>query len=660
MNATAVAPGTLSHRQVLVVFSGLLMALLLAALDSTIVATALPTIVGELGGLERLGWVVTAYLLAQTMVTPLYGKLGDLYGRKIVLQTAIVIFLLGSALCGLSQTMMQLVLFRFVQGLGGGGLIVTTQAVVGDIVTPRERGRYQGIFGAVFGLASIVGPLVGGYFTTEWTWRWIFYINLPLGAIALFVIAATLPRRGPRGQRSIDYLGAGLLATALASTILLSDLGGGEFGWTSPVILGLGAAAIASLIAFIVVEQRVAEPVLPLRLFRNRTFAAAAAVGAVVGLGLFGSVTYIPLFLQVVNGVSPTASGLQLLPMMAGMLTTSIAAGQLISRWGRYKIFPLVGTAVMTSGLFLLSQMDATTSVTVASFNMLVLGAGLGMVMQVLIIAVQNAVDYTDLGVATSGATLFRLMGGALGTAMFGALFASGLSRHLLAAAPAAGAGVGSLNTGRMGPQEINRLPEALHTIYISAFTASLSTVFFTAMGIAALGFFLTWLIPELPLRETVAASAADVGTSTEDIFPLPQDSTSLRELERAASLMAGPEARRAYAIDVVQRTGLQLSALAAWVLIRLDEDRADWRSAAPRMEIEEHRWTAALDELVRAGLIESDDPAAPGPLTPAGVQAVSQLERARKTQIEMAISGWDEARKNQLSERLKQPGGPV
>ena len=334
----------LGHGRVIVVFSGLLLAMLLAALDQTIVATALPTIVGELGGLARLSWVVTSYLLAQTVVTPLYGKLGDLYGRKGVLQTAVVIFLVGSALCGLSHSMTQLIAFRAIQGLGGGGLMVTAMAVVGDIVPPRDRGRYQGIFGAVFGLASIAGPLLGGYFTTHWTWRWIFYINLPLGILALVVIAATLPSRSDRQQHRIDYAGAVLLAIALSAVILVTDLGGTSYPWSSPIVVGTAAVGLVALVLFLVVEQRAAEPILPLHLFRNSAFSVTSVVALIVGFAMFGSITYLPLFFQVVKGASPTESGLEMLPMMGGMLTSSIVSGQLISRTGRYKIFPVIGT----------------------------------------------------------------------------------------------------------------------------------------------------------------------------------------------------------------------------------------------------------------------------------------------------------------------------
>jgi EmrB/QacA subfamily drug resistance transporter len=523
---TTPAPPELTRRQVHIVISGLLLVLLLAALDSTIVSTALPTIVGELGGLDRLAWVVTAYLLAQTVVTPLYGKLGDLYGRKRVVQAAIFIFLVGSALCGLSQSMEQLILFRAIQGLGGGGLIVTTQAVVGDIVPARDRGRYQGIFGAMFGLASIAGPLIGGYFTTHLTWRWIFYINIPLGLIAVFVLATTMPAATRRVAHAIDYIGATLLATALSATIIATDLGGIQYPWDSPLIVGLGILVVVSTILFIAVERRAKEPVLPLRLFDNRTFVISAVVGLIVGFALFGSVTYLPLYLQIVKGDSPTASGLRMVPMMAGMLMSSIVAGQLISKTGRYKIFPIIGTATMTVGLLLLSRMTADTSLTMASVLMMVLGLGMGLVMQVLILAAQNAVPYADLGVATSGATLFRLIGGSVGTAALGAIFSarmnSYLTEHLPAGVARAGSGV------NVSPRVIAGMPASVREAYANGVTLGLSGIFLVAMVIGLIGFLLIWLLPETPLRETVAARAADVGDEIGEVFPLPPDTERL------------------------------------------------------------------------------------------------------------------------------------
>lgn len=499
-----------------------MLAMLLAALDSTIVATALPTIVGELGGLERLGWVVTAYLLAQTVVTPLYGKLGDQHGRKIVMQAAIVVFLVGSVLCALATDMTQLIVFRGIQGLGGGGIMVTTQAVVGDIVPPRDRGRYQGIFGAVFGISSIAGPLLGGYFTTQLSWHWIFYINIPFGILALVVIGLTLPRRTERVRHSIDVAGITLLATALSAIVLFADLGGIAYAWTSPLMIGLVATSVLALGGFVLAERRAKEPVLPLELFRNRTFVLTAAIGGIVGVALFGSVTYLPLFLQVVNGATPTGSGLQILPLMGGMLITSIASGQMISRWGRYRIFPIVGTILMSIGLLLLSRMDATTSSGTASFNMLVLGLGMGSIMQVLLIAVQNAVDHSQLGVATSGATLFRLIGGSLGTAVFGAIFASGLTTRV---AQAFAGTTGPLpSSANISPSSIAALPPAARAVYVEAFTTSMSTVFLAAMAIAVVASVLAWFVPEIPLRRSFAAKAADVAHDTESVFPMPTD----------------------------------------------------------------------------------------------------------------------------------------
>jgi EmrB/QacA subfamily drug resistance transporter len=447
------AVATESRQRIWVVMGGLMLVMLLASLDQTIVSTALPTIVGDLGGLEHLSWVVTAYLLAVTVVTPLYGKLGDLIGRKVVLQAALVLFLIGSALCGLSQSMTELIAFRAIQGLGGGGLMVSAQAAIGDVVAPSERGRYSGLFGAVFGVSSVAGPLIGGFFTTHISWRFIFYVNVPVGIAAFAVLAATLPSVKTDRRPSIDILGTLLLAIGLSGIILLTTLGGNTYDWGSWQIVALGVIGVLALIALAFAERRAQEPILPPALFRNRVFVVCSAVGLIVGFALFGALTYLPLFQQVVRGLSPTASGLQLLPVMGGLLVSSIASGQIITRTGRYKVFPIAGTAVAALGLYLLSSLDESTSNGLAALHMLILGLGLGMVMQVLVLATQNAVSYEQLGVATSGATLFRSIGGSLGTAVLGAIFTGRLSSELASKIPS-GASLGGTEGG-VNPAQI-------------------------------------------------------------------------------------------------------------------------------------------------------------------------------------------------------------
>jgi len=484
--------------RVRVVFGALLLVILLASLDQTIVSTALPTIVGDLGGLQHLSWVVTAYLLASTVTGPIYGKLGDLYGRKIVLQTAIVIFLVGSALCGIAQNMVELIGFRALQGLGAGGLLVTTIAVVGDLVPPRERGRYQGMFGAVFGVSTVIGPLLGGFFVDNLSWRWIFYVNLPVGALSLFVIGAVFHSRAEHVRHAIDYLGAATLAGGLSCIVLFTSLGGTTEPWASLQSVALIAVGVGLLVAFVFVESRAAEPLLPLELFRNRTFVVTSAIGFIIGLALFGSITYLPVFLQVVKGKSPTSSGLQLTPMMAGLLVTSILSGRLISRFGRYRIFPIVGTALMTVAMVLLSQLNIHSATLTASLDMVVLGLGLGAVMQVLVLAVQNAVDFRVMGVATSGSLLFRQVGGSIGLAIFGAIFSNRLHANLLHFLPA-----GVNPPKNVSPAVVRQLPPPLHHAYAEAIAASLHPVFVAAAGIAVFAFLLTWFLREVPLRAT-------------------------------------------------------------------------------------------------------------------------------------------------------------
>ena len=639
-----------SHDNVLVVFGGLLLVMLLAALDSTIVATALPTIVGEFGGLAHISWVVTAYLLAQTIVTPIYGKLGDLYGRKRVLQVAIVIFLIGSALCGLSQSMSHLIIFRAIQGLGGGGLMVTTQAIVADVVPPRQRGRYQGIFGAAFGVASIAGPLLGGYFTTHWTWRWIFYINLPVGTIALLVLAATLPRQSSFARHAVDYLGAGLLAVSLAAIVLVTDLGGTEYPWSSSLIIGSIVIGVAGLIGFVFIERRAKEPILPLRLFRIRDVWVTSIVGLIVGFALLGSVTYLPVFLQIVKGLSPTASGLRMVPLMGGTLLTSILAGQLASRRGKYKIFPIVGTAIVTVALLLISRMTAETSTLAGSSYFLLLGLGLGFVMQVLIIAVQNAVDYRDLGVATSNAILFRFIGGSLGTALLGAVLATQLNINVQRLLP----GTGAIDS--ISPQALAGLTPAVRAAYTEAFVASLSTVFIVAAASAFFGLVVSLFLPERPLRETIAAAAeTDIGGDIAQTFAMPTDSDSRRELLRGLAVLADRDVRRRYISAIVERAGVDLNPTEAWLLVQIERERGvEVQELGRRGKCAADKIKAATAVLLDKSLIEADSVVNVYRLTGAGCEMYNRLVTARRAHLAELWPEWSPKKREEVAEILR------
>jgi EmrB/QacA subfamily drug resistance transporter len=642
---------TLPRERLYIVFSGLVLSMLLAALDSTIVATALPTIVSELGGLAHISWVVTAYLLAQTVVTPLYGKLGDLYGRKRVMQSAIVLFLAGSALSGLSGTMFQLIVFRAVQGLGGGGIVVTTQAVVGDIVAPRERGRYQGIFGAVFGVASIAGPLIGGYFTSNLSWRWIFYVNLPIGAIALTVIGLALPPRRRRAQHRIDYAGAALLAAALAGIVLVSDIAGSVYPWSSPIVIGALIATAAALALFVAVEKRAAEPVLPLALFKNRTFVVACIVGIVIGFALFGAVTYMPIFFQVVKGGTPTRSGLEMVPMMGGMLVTSIVSGQIISHAGRYRFFPILGTAVATLGLYLIARLSADSTVFSASMRMLVLGLGLGGVMQVLIMAVQNAVDYADLGAATSGATLFRLVGGSIGTAVLGAIFSASLTGAL-----PSGAALGDV--AAFGPETLARMPPDLRAAYAGALMTSLNTMFFVAAAVSLAGFAFAWLLPEQPLKMTLAAGAAEgAGRSAGRAFAQPTTGDSLPEVLGGIIALANRDVQRRYIAAIIARAGVDLSPAAAWLLIRLEEKPSlDIDELARSYGVETSRLHDAQQDLVRRGFVTANgDGKLNRKITPEGCAVFNRLARARREHLAEICAEWPAGKREELAAALRQ-----
>jgi EmrB/QacA subfamily drug resistance transporter len=497
----------LPPREVMIILPGLLLAILLAMLDNLIVSTALPRIVGDLGGVAHLSWVVTAYILASTITTPFYGKLGDMYGRKKLFIGAIIIFLIGSALSGLSQSMAELIMFRALQGLGAGGLMVGAMATLGDIVAPRERGRYMSYMMVVMMLATIGGPLLGGFITTNFSWRWIFYINLPVGGAALVYLMAVLHMPAKKVSHKIDYLGGSLLAVAATSLILLATWGGTEYRWGSGQIIGLALLTVAATIGFCITETRAAEPMLPLHVFRNRNFSVTMALTFLTGLAMFGALTFLPLFQQTVQGASPTLSGLMLTPMMLGVTVTSIVAGQVTTRTGRYKVFPILGGGIMGVGMYLLTGLDVGTTKLTSALYYVVLGLGMGFLMQMVSLIAQNSVQQRDIGVASSARMFFQQIGGSLGVAAFGAIFARRLTSSLAAAA---GSGVHiSASGGQLNPATVDSLPAAVKHDVFFAISHAIQGVFIWALPAAALIFVLAWFIKEVPLRGRAPAAEA-------------------------------------------------------------------------------------------------------------------------------------------------------
>ena len=505
----AARPGAqfLAPREVMIVLPGLLMAILLAMLDNLIVSTALPRIVGDLGGVAHLSWVVTAYILASTITTPFYGKLGDMYGRKTFFVAAIIIFLVGSALSGLSQTMDELIAFRAIQGLGAGGLMVGAMATLGDIVAPRERGRYMSYMMVVMMLATIGGPLLGGFITTSFSWRWIFYINIPLGGAALIYLLAVLHVPAHKVQHKVDYLGGSLLAVAATALILLATWGGTQYAWGSPQIIGLALLTVVAGVAFYVTEMRAAEPMMPLHVYRNRNFSLSMAMTFLTGLAMFGAMTFLPLFQQTVQGESPTVSGLALTPMMLGVTVTSIVAGQVTTKTGRYKVFPILGGGIMSLGMYLLTGLGVGTSRLTSALFYVVLGLGMGFLMQMVSLIAQNSVEQKDMGVASSARMFFQQIGGSLGVAAFGAVFARQLTESLGAAT---GPGVHiSASGGQLNPATVNSLPALVRHDVFTAIADATQHVFIWALPAAVVIFVLAWFIKEVPLRGRAPSAEA-------------------------------------------------------------------------------------------------------------------------------------------------------
>ncbi len=601
------------------IFVAIVLGMLLAALDQTIVATALPTIVANLGDAGHQSWVVTGYLLASTIVTALVGKLGDSFGRKRVFQGAIVFFVVGSVLCGLAQSMAMLVAARALQGIGGGGITVTASALIGEVVPLRERGRYQGILGAVFGVTTVIGPLLGGYFTDYLTWRWAFWINVPISVVVILVASAAIPALVSATKPVIDYAGITLIGLGAAGLTLATSWGGTLYPWGSAPIIGLFVGAAAALAMFVVVERRAAEPILPIRLFSSPVFTVCCVLSFVVGFAMLGAMTFLPTYMQYVNGVSATTSGLRTLPMVVGMLITSTGSGTIVGRTGRYKIFPVAGTALMALAFFLMSRMEPSTSALIQSLYLVVLGAGIGFSMQVLVLIVQNTSNFEDLGVATSGVTFFRTIGSSFGAAIFGSLFVNFLNRRMGPALAASGAPPGAVSS----PGALHRQPHNVAAPIVAAYSESLTQVFLWAAPVALLGFMLALLLREVPLRD-MHASTIDLG----DAFAMPTTETPDQMLETAiARMLRGQPGMRLRSIAM--RPDCRLDVAGLWGVLRINRYSQMYGTARLTDMADYLRIPFEVLEPTFAGLVANGYAQRDGEqmwLTPAGAQQVAYV----------------------------------
>lgn len=591
-------PTPVSPQRRNVIFVAVVLGMFLAALDQTIVATALPTVVADLGGAGHQAWVVTSYLLASTIATAIVGKLGDLFGRKIVFATAVVFFLIGSVLCGISSSMGMLVASRALQGIGGGALMVTAAALIGEVIPLRDRGRYQGALGSVFGVTTVIGPLLGGYFTDHLSWRWAFWINVPIGIVVLIVALTTIPALQRRGRPVIDYAGIALIGLGASGLTLATSWGGSTFAWSSPTIIGLFAGSALALAAFVRVELRAREPILPIRLFASPVFTVCCILSFIVGFAMLGALTFLPTFMQFVDGVSATESGLRTLPMVAGLLLTSMGSGVLVSRTGRYKIFPVVGTAVMVLGFLLLSRMDQTTPMLQQSAYLFILGTGIGMCMQVLILIVQSTVKFSDLGVATSGVTFFRTIGSSFGAAIFGSLFANFLDARI---APALAAG-GAPPAAGESPQVLHRLPDAVAAPVVTAYADSLGLVFLFAAPVAALGFIVALMLKQVPLQDIETAGALDMGEG----FAMPTSDTPEEMLETSVArlIRQSPDIRLR---SIAGTCGCESDVALLWAMIQIYRQSQVFGSArltemAERLRVPPEVLEPTFDRLVDCG----------------------------------------------------------
>lgn len=624
--------------RMVLIMPALMLMILLSALDQTIVSTALPAIISDLGGIRHLSWVVTAYLLAVTASTSLWGKLGDQFGRKKLFLTCIVVFLVGSTLCGIAQNMLQLILARGLQGIGAGGLMVLASALVGDVVSPRDRGKYQGLFGVVFGVSSVAGPLLGGLFVDHLSWRWMFYVNLPLGLLAFVMGLCFLPGRSPTGRQNIDYAGIVLLAATAVCLTLVASWGGSVYGWLSWQIIGLVVTAVVLGLGWWLTARRAVDPVIPLGLFRHSTAVMAMAIGFCVGFVMMGTMAFLPLFLQIVHGQSPTASGLYLLPMVVGMLITSVPSGRLVTRTGRYKPYPIAGMALTATGLFLMSRMRPDSSLLEMGLYFFVLGAGLGLVMQVVVMVVQNAVTYDDLGVATSTATFFRSIGGSFGTAVFGAVFAGQLASNLAERAEKVRLPPGMKPADlESDPRILDQLSPGEQAGFLASYADAIDVVFQTAVPVAILGFVLAVFLKQLPLRTTITAPDLD-----ETFSPVAAPSrTTIAQVEREIYEATGAEGAETMYGRLREAAGLDVSIEGCWALSHLGVRGPLSVDQLHRFSgLAVSRWENVHQELLESGYLVSDSE--PWELNWRGEDAVRRLYEAQRTALRSLLSDFD------------------
>jgi EmrB/QacA subfamily drug resistance transporter len=633
------APGrpALSKAQINVIFVTIMLGMLLSALDQTIVSTALPTIVGDLGGGGHMSWVVTSYLLAETISTVLAGKFGDLFGRKAIFQVSVAVFIIGSFFCGLAGNMEMLIIARAVQGIGGGGISVTATALIGDVIPLRDRGKYQGALGAVFGVTTVIGPLLGGLFTDHLTWRWAFYVNVPVAIIVIALAARTIPGASTGPRPRIDYLGVLFVALGASGLTLATSWGGTQYAWTSATIIGLFIASIVALAIFVLVELRAEEPILPMRLFGGRVFSTASILSFIVGFAMLGALTFLPSYLQYVAGASATMSGVRTLPMVVGLLITAVLSGNAVGRTGKYKPFPIAGTAVTAIGLYLLSRMNEHTSILMQSLAMLVLGAGLGLVMQILTIVVQNTSSYRDLGSATSGITFFRTLGGSFGASVMGTLFANRQKDVLPAALAQAHITDPSIVAS---PEAVHALPPESRDPIAHAYAQSLHYVFLWSVPVALVGLAMALLLPQVQMRGTTADAARGPG----DGFAMPEGADADTQLETVIGRVLrrrGPEAGAL----VLARSGSTLDMPTAWGLLgvhlrsELLETSTTQDDVEDQLRIPHGVLTSFYDEIIEAGYLRRDRHILR--LTEAGEAEVALIDQAWLSWLMEQVHDW-------------------